>query len=102
MKVKIYREEMFGGISMVFYEDRLNGKRFIAKPVDLEFEEYNDGAEYRPTLRLNSSISNEFLQQLAEELDSKGVKTDKDAKIEGTLNATKYHLEDLRKLLKLI
>jgi len=27
--------------------------------------------------------------------------TSKDAKIEGTLEATRYHLEDLRKLLKL-
>ena len=52
-------------------------------------------------MKLNNIIAQDFLQGLAEALDKQGIKTDKDAKIQGTLDATRYHLEDLRKLLKL-
>jgi len=38
---------------------------------------------------------------LAEELDKRDIKTDKDAKIQGILEATRFHLMDLRELLKL-
>lgn len=52
-------------------------------------------------MKIPSFFAPSFLAALAEALDKNGIKTDKDAKIQGTLDATKYHLEDLRKLLKL-
>lgn len=52
-------------------------------------------------MRLSNLVAQDFLQALAEALDDRGIKTDKDAKIQGTLEATEYHLEDLRSLLKL-
>lgn len=52
-------------------------------------------------IRISDYIAHEFFLALAEALDKQGIKTDKDAKIQGTLEATRYHLEDLRKLLKL-
>jgi len=100
MRLHIYQDPMFGGVSLVFFEDR-GIKRFISKPIKLEMEEYEEGADYKPTIIIPRHYSQEFLKNLAEELDYKGVKTDNDAKIKGTLDATKFHLEDLRKLLKL-
>ena len=52
-------------------------------------------------MRIPSHIVNDLFKALADALDQQGIKTEMDAKIEGKFEATKYHLEDLRKLLKL-
>ncbi|MBI1918521.1 MAG: hypothetical protein HYS12_27835 [Planctomycetes bacterium] len=90
-----------GGISFYFFERR-NGKTFLAKPMEMVFKEVKEG-EYSagPTLRLDYLFGDAFLQAMAEALDDANVKTDSDAKIQGTLDATRYHLEDLRSLLNL-
>jgi len=100
MKVKIYKNPYKDIIEFLIYDER-NGKRYIAQPVKLIFKEWKEGEEIKPTLEIGGFFEGEFLEALAEALDEKGIKTDKDAKIEGILEATKYHLEDLRKLLKL-
>lgn len=63
--------------------------------------EIKDGFMQEPSLILPGSIANEIMQAMANAFAEKGLKTDSDHKIQGTLEATKYHLEDLRKLLKL-
>jgi len=50
------------------------------------------------TLRLGMMDAWYWLEALAEALDGAGIKTDK-AKAEGLLEATKYHLEDMRNLV---
>lgn len=81
---------------LIFYKE--GGRRYIAKPVKLEFEPVTEGAPFKgPTLSLDSGT----MQAFAEALDKEGIKTDKDAKIEGTLEATRAHLEDLQRLLNL-
>ena len=100
MKVRIYFDPLTHNVNIGFIETR-NGKDYIAKPVDLEFEEMHPDLDVKPTLRIPSFQAMEFMKALAEALDKQEIKTDKDAKIEGTLDATRYHLEDLRKLLKL-
>ena len=85
------------GVEILLYEER-DGKIFVVKPVKLVLEQAEDGLAYNPTLFLPDVG---FLQEVAEELDKIGVKTEKDAKIQGTLEATRFHLGDLRKLLKL-
>jgi hypothetical protein len=55
--------------------------------------------EYVLTLPWN--MSQEIENALAQWLARKGIRNDQDAKFEGTLDATRYHLEDLRELLKL-
>ena len=99
MKILINKNPI-GVLQMYFIEEK-NSRTYMAKHVELEMEEYKDGMIFEPTLILHGGIASELLKSLAEELDSKGIKTDKDAKIAGTLDATRYHLEDLRKLLKL-
>lgn len=101
MKVSVYRVPWNGEIGIMFWEER-NGKVYAAKPCDLVFEEVAEGTfNSRPTLSISHFYAPAFLKALAEELDHQGVKTDNDSKIQGTLEASRYHLEDLRKLLKL-
>jgi len=100
IKVKIYKSIATNAIELFIYEER-NGKRYVAKPVKLVFEEWKEGEIIKPTLIFYHFVGEEFLKSLAEALDEKGIKTEQDAKIAGTLEATRYHLEDLRKLLKL-
>lgn len=48
-----------------------------------------------------AEMSDDQLQAFADSLASKGIKTINDHKNEGLLEATKYHLEDMRKIAKL-
>lgn len=90
----------FGGVEI--YIGRGRGSGFeVAQPVELIFKSAKPEEVSEPTLRLGEYYAHELLQALAEGFDSIGIRTDKDAKIEGTLGATRYHLEDLRSLLKL-
>ena len=89
MKIKIAVNPV-GVLELYFMEER-NGRLSIAKPINLEMEEYKEGSLLQPTLYLRGELAHDFLQTLAEELDNKGIKTDKDAKIAGTLDATRYH-----------
>lgn len=101
MKISIYREPWNGSVSLMFWEER-EGKVFSARPVELVFEEAKDGtALHGPTLRIPYMLSEEFLKAMAEALDEKGIKTDNDAKIAGTMEAMRDHLKDLRQMLKL-
>ncbi len=45
-----------------------------------------------------AEMTDEQLQAFADALADKGIKTVKDSKNEGLLEATRYHLEDMRKI----
>jgi len=99
MKIMIYENHVSGCIDFYIYKD-INRKKFISKPVELEFVEVDeDGSSNDPTFQLNRYDAPEFMQSLAEELSKKHIKTDNDHKIQGTLDATKKHLNDMRKLV---
>ena len=100
MKIEIRQGWNALGMEILFYEER-NGKIYVAEPVTLTMKEAEDGIYSGATLTFSHLEGDLFLQNIADVLDSQGIKTDKDAKIQGTLEATRFHLEDLRKLLKL-
>ena len=50
-------------------------------------------------LKIPNIMAAQFFQAFAEALDQQGIKTENDFKIQGLLEATKYHLEDMRKLV---
>ncbi len=52
-------------------------------------------------IEIPNNVLEEMIKAFAEMANEKGMKLDADLKREGQLEATKYHLEDLRKLLKL-
>lgn len=97
LKVSIRQVPYRSNVSIVIWEER-EGKRYAMKPVELVEYEIQEGVyEDDATLKLPRSLLQAFANALAEE----GIKTDNDHKIQGTLEATKYHLSDLRTLLKL-
>ena len=55
----------------------------------------------KPFLTLPEMMAKELFSGLAQALDKQGYKTESNSKLEGLLEATKYHLEDLRKIAKL-
>ena len=55
------------------------------------------GNDVKPTLTIQSHLA----QKLVEAFMGLGIKPDAEARNEGELGATKYHLEDLRTLLKI-
>ena len=84
-------------------DDFGNGRRILNYVNDqwiaTELKE-GDFAE-KPSLNLPGRFSNEFMQAIVEAFTARGIKTENDHKIQGKLDATLYHLEDLRSLLKL-
>ena len=89
------------GMVNLYIAKKEAGQIAIAEPLDLTLRLVEEGHSVKPTLQLKEWEAHELLLALAEALDEKGMKTSKDAKMEGTLEATRYHLEDLRKMLKI-
>lgn len=54
-----------------------------------------------PRLRVPWQLKEPFIKAIGEYANRQGLKLDSDLRREGLLEATKYHLEDLRRLLKL-
>ena len=99
MKLKIYfkTEPWADQVSMYLVGDDAYGKTFLAKPMELTFEPLAEGACFKePTLKFAGHTSREFLPALANALAEAGYRQEStDA---GELKATKYHLEDMRRL----
>ena len=102
IKVKIFNDGITLSTKMIFF--RIEGHRMWL--INLFTQE---SAEHIATeliddkwiLKLPDPIAKEVLKGLAEALDNEGIKTDNDFKIQGLLEATKLHLNDMRRLLKL-
>ena len=60
-----------------------------------------EGVSYKEDDVWFAEMSDDQLQAFADSLAGKGIKTINDHKNEGLLEATKYHLEDMRKIAKL-
>ena len=95
-------QDLRAGIAIVVFDRKKNNDTVINLYTG-EVKELKDYEEIPQEfiMKISSYVANDFLNALAEALDKRGIKTDKDAKIQGTLEATRYHLEDLRSLLKL-
>ncbi|MHC4270607.1 MAG: hypothetical protein ACYSTS_19425 [Planctomycetota bacterium] len=103
-RVKI-RRDICGNLEFYFiFRDYRSRKISVVKPVNLIFEEVEEGVSIEPTFRINrESIedSDNLLENLAEDLSKHGIRTNREGVTQGKLEATSYHLEDLRLLLKL-
>jgi hypothetical protein len=53
------------------------------------------------TIRLPWGIANEFMHAMVKLVSKKEFKTENENKMQGILEATRYHLEDLRQMLNL-
>lgn len=97
MVIKIDHQDWLGRTSIYLAMRTPDGMK-LARPIELVFEPIEEGAVAEPTLRMDSGYARELFKALAEALDSEGIKTLKDANLEGVLEATRYHLGDMRLL----
>ena len=100
IEVRIWQDYGSDTTKIIFVERDIGKSRVI----NLFTQEVRELKEYEQIpeefiLKLSRWVSQDILQGLAEALDKNGIKTEKDAKIQGLLEATKYHLEDMRSLV---
>ncbi len=86
------------GVDIYIYEER-NGKTCLYQTTELTIKECEAGASDEPTIKFNYPIANELLQALQEAIVNIGIKPKEGNKIEGLYEATKEHLNDMRKLV---
>ncbi len=102
IKIKTWTDGATGEFKIVFYQEEGSNR--------LLFNFYHGGVytvspgmsipdDY--VIKIPEHLAMQVLKSLADSLDMMDVKTDSDAKLAGTLEATRYHLEDLRTLCKL-
>ncbi len=100
ISVQVHRNPL--GTVDLYIIDRQGDHISVAEPVQLVFKGVpEDAIGPGPTIRFPYRIGESFLTSMAETLSDMDVKTESDAKLQGTLEATKYHLEDMRELMKL-
>lgn len=103
MKVEISREMLT--MRIIFYEVDQRGRitlynLYTGKGQTLD----ESGAFTVPSefvMQVPEHLGRDFLKAMAEALDKEGVKTENDFKVAGLLEATKYHLEDMREIVKI-
>ena len=88
------------GVNKVYIVTHLadGGREFLRADGSRYFEKRGEQSKDEDIVFCNLPIGVD--KKFAEELSRIGIKTDNDHKIAGTLEATKYHLEDMRKLAK--
>lgn len=99
LKVRIYTEPISQEICITFYDRNERGELFVVKPFNLTISKVEEGAFIEPTIRLpgyHGELGESLLFALAEALDKEGIKTDKDTKLAGMIEAMKTHLQDMR------
>lgn len=98
MEVDIYYNKVRKCLE-IYFLNRDVGKLFVAKPMQFNWVEHKECESVEPSLRISDFYASDLLKALAEALDKKGIKTENDFKIQGLLEATKYHLNDMRRLV---
>jgi len=71
-----------------------NGKIYVANPIELTFREKKECEVLDPTLKICLDESDDFLEAIRNGLEGKSLDD-----IKGELDATKNHLEDMRKIV---
>lgn len=100
MKIYITENQWQDVYDVYIVEQDQRGKRFVAKPMKLEFTEINDLEQTEPSIKISRVFGREtnFLQAFSDALANCGYESKTVEENKGELKATKYHLEDLRKI----
>ena len=106
MKVKMNRPEWSFGTEFLFYRtDRDDFISYVIEPINPVFKQISRGERIeKPSLAIGDSLeATEFIQSFLDEAwklgfrPSETIKTERE--LSSILEATKYHLEDMRKLV---
>ena len=105
LKVIVYQDGLTCYTRIAILIISHNGNRGIYNPITKEVREIKDGLGMNDfedmVIKLPYELCQKFFKAMAETLDERGIKTENDSKLQGTMEAMRYHLEDMRKLLKL-
>jgi len=99
MQVRFERDWLRSDVRVYLFEDGNRLRTFYAKGGEIAVT-VEEGKQMQDDEILFARIPEQALRSFAEALSEYGIKTDNDHKIAGTLEATKYHLEDMRKISK--
>lgn len=102
MKIEVFTQSVdyAGELNFYIFGEEPSGKRSICTDIaKMEFTMYEEGTPTEPTFTLRHGVTKPFLQAMANELSKLGVKAEGEPVLENELVATKYHLEDMRKLV---
>jgi hypothetical protein len=88
-------------LDLYIFANYHDGSRAICTSLErMIFTKYDESvSDNKPTLSINEHISKPFLQAMADALDKIGIRATGKPILENELTATKYHLEDMRKLV---
>jgi hypothetical protein len=95
VKIHVSASPTTAAINVYLYDER-NGRTFVAEPVELKFravEETELGC--LPTLQVSYLFWTQVKSAIADMFSPK----EDDSKLEGVLQATRAHLDDMRKLV---
>lgn len=104
MKVwfQLNRSRLDYGYDIWLFKDSVAGREGVARPIELVFDEMEDtfGPLPAPTFRASESDLRELVQSWQSNSRFQGSRALFDAsEIRASLDATKFHLEDMRKLV---
>ena len=100
LEVRTHEDPWSGDLKIAILEHEGRNTR-IAKPVLLEMEPLPEAQRIKPTIVIPRHYAAAFMRSLTEAVDKSGMRPPAMELMRGQLEATKYHLEDLRRLLKL-
>ena len=101
MKIRLWVDYTNFSLQLVFYENRSDGV-YAYNPYTKIIKKIDQNTMQIPEEFIaHLPKQDDTLKELADAIANMGIKTDSDFKIQGLLEATKYHLEDMRSLLKL-
>ena len=94
-------DEEFDGLKIWFVKQNPDRSWVVVNPMDLSMtSNYEPMATFPdPTLRMSGIEGRQFLQGLAEALVQAGFRPDELKAHDKEMEAVKYHLEDMRKLV---
>lgn len=101
MKLRIYFDQQpWQDLVRVFIVGQTEGKTFVVKPMELIMETtaHDPANRMEPSLQLQGEFAREFLPALSDALNASGFKG-VESPDTSELKATKYHLEDMRKIV---
>ena len=91
----------FGVDIYIMQIDKFGKHISVAQPIEFVFKEVKKEDEFKikPTIELGRFFADDFLKAWVEAAKEKGLKPEEDYIMQGKLEATKYHLEDMRKIV---
>lgn len=98
MRAVIRHDEDVRGTAIYFVKE-IDGKRYVAQPLNLTFVPMEDGKLAEPTLGLDPHEGTALLKSMVDQLAMIGISANELEVKNSQLRAVQYHLEDMRSMV---